>query len=238
MNKLLFFLLCALPLSLYAQGEYAGFASEGKTWLIYHCPMWGDQYIYKMYIESDTVIGNNTCKKLFSIKNNETPKYVGALREDLYKVYFCGSNQADVCLYDFGLKIGDTFANHMKVVAKEQISYEDNNLTTLSLRYEDELEVKWIENIGSLSRPDCNVIYPGNSECLVACIESGDTIFLDKEMYNRACSLNEKFADESSNQAEIYDISGRPVIQPSHGLYIIRGRNGDGRVVTRKLLKR
>lgn len=38
------------------------------------------------------------------------------------------------------------------------------------------------------------------------------------------------------NETEIYDISDRLVNQPSHGLYIISGRNGDGSAVTKKVM--
>jgi hypothetical protein len=239
MKKLLLVLLCMLPLSMNAQSEYHQFVKEGKTWLVFHFNL-SDQYryLYTMFLKGDTVIGDYTYKKLYTTEalNNPptylgTPAYIGAFRENGSKVYYQPKNKSEYCLYDFSLKAGDTFNAQngtIKVNSDDQIPYYGINRKTLHFQKEDD-STKWIEGVGSFCRPDYSDLkYSGNCDCLVACIESSDTIYYDS-VYGYA----QKYIDGvepieyhvTLPVTSYYDLLGRQLAtRPEHGMYISGGK--------------
>jgi hypothetical protein len=87
----------------------------------------------------------------------------------------------------------------------------------------------WIEGIGSDCRPDCNVRFTGNCDCVVACIESGDLVYFDS-----ADGIADKYLTgigsmpsdtKSAVSPYYYDILGRQLsTKPEHGMYIFGGK--------------
>jgi hypothetical protein len=238
MKKLLLVLLCMLPLSMNAQSEYHQFVKEGKTWLVFHFNL-SDQYryLYTMFLKGDTVIGDYTYKKLYTTEalNNPptylgTPAYIGAFRENGSKVFYRPGGGTEACLYDFDLGVGDTFESSslLTVASKEQIKYHGISRTKLTLSHDDFLTVSWIEGVGSNFSPNCNVYYTGGCDCVVACIESGDTIY-----YDSVNGYAQKYIDgvepieyhATLPVTSYYDLSGRQLAtRPEHGMYISGGK--------------
>jgi hypothetical protein len=78
---LLFVMMTASSIFASASGAVlSGFVEEGKTWT-YHCynPFWGKDYLYKMTLSGDTLIGNAAYKKVYcqNWDNNGRTLYIG-----------------------------------------------------------------------------------------------------------------------------------------------------------------
>ncbi|MDD2288828.1 MAG: hypothetical protein PHY55_08315, partial [Bacteroidales bacterium] len=79
-----------------------------------------EAYRFKRYAltDEDTIIDNETYKKLYFYKNVEfdttTATYIGALRENSQKQVFYkgmyGTIELNEMIYDFSLSVGDTFS--------------------------------------------------------------------------------------------------------------------------------
>lgn len=231
MRKMLLTLLCMLPMALYSQGEYRGMVAEGKAWLIYHYTMLEEyRYSYKMFLKGDTVIDGVAYKKLYSEMEKEVPVYAGAFREDGMKVYFRYTEQwgsKEVCLYDFGLDVGDTFTaqdgeGKLTVVSKKYEEHFGQKRLTLSVRSGEDssLATEWIEGIGSNSRPNCNEMLAGNYDRLVVCAEAKDTIFVDAKRYIPT-GVTPVAKQAAGGDGAIYDVAGRRLNgAPAKGMYI------------------
>lgn len=213
-------MLSLLSLTTYAQSDDGKFVVEGKTWTIFHYPFAKEyQYTYRMQLKGDTTINEVTYKKLY-----QGNTYTGALREDGEKVYYRENNCNEVCLYDFGLNVGDSFIDSRSsgswtVVSKENKEYLGQERTTFVLSYNNEYSIEWIRGIGSPSSPDCNIILPGNYDNLVTCTVNNDTIYKDLAMYNIITNITPTKIAEGN--AAMYDISGRKLsVKPGKGFYI------------------
>ena len=221
MKKSVFMMMLSLlSLTTYAQSDDGKFVIEGKTWTIFHYPFAKEyQYTYRMQLKGDTTINEITYKKLY--KGNT---YTGALREEGEKVYYRENNCNEVCLYDFGLNVGDSFldsrsSGNWTVISKENKEYFGQERTTLVLSYNNESGITWIRGIGSLSSPDCNIVQAGNYDNLVISTVNNDTIYKDPTMYNIITNITQ--TQMSEGNAAMYDISGRKLsVKPEKGIYI------------------
>ncbi len=114
--------------------------------------------------EEDTIIENETYKKLFLLSSNNPntaiPHYIGGLRENAEKqVFYKRDTLESVLLCDFSLSIGDTFIQKtvfgdystFEVKAIDTIIYEDipRRKFTIGLSSSDILIAYWIEGIGN-----------------------------------------------------------------------------------------
>jgi hypothetical protein len=239
MKKFLLVFLFMLPLSAFAQTEHAGFVKEGKTWIILNynlCEKY--RHMFKMFLRGDTVMGNYTYKKFFKTEDSDNPPsylgapvYIGAFREDGSKVYYRPGGGTEACLYDFSLEAGDIFTDgrdSFGVAYTKQISYYGIKRKTLAMGI-DQDSTTWIEGIGSDCRPDCNVRFTGNCDCVVACIESGDTVYFDSVYgfaYKYLTGIESMPSDtKSAVSPYYYDILGRQLsTKPEHGMYIFGGK--------------
>jgi hypothetical protein len=222
MKKSVFMIMLSLlSLTTYAQNDDGRLVVEGKTWTIFHYPFAKEyQYIYRMQLKGDTIISEVTYKKLY-----QDNTYVGALREDGDKVYYRENNSNEVCLYDFGLNVGDSFTDageseNWIVISKENKEYFGQERMTLVLSYDNGPSIEWIRGIGSLSQPNCNVMLTGNYDNLVICTVNNDTIYKDLDMYNIVTDITSTKMSEEKNAA-MYDIAGHKLsVKPEKGFYI------------------
>lgn|SRR5574344_1082452 len=226
-NFTLIIFLCLLSLVGYAQDGYDKFVVEGKTWTIFHYPMVKEyQYIYKMELKGDTVINNIDCKKLYRCSDDGT-SYVGAMREDGGKVYFKEKSSNEVCLYDFGLNVGDVFtgiqgnvSGKLDVISKDYKDFLGKERLTLNLNQEEYNvnTTQWISGIGGPSSPECNYMMVGNCDNLLVCSVNNDTIYLNSEL---SVIANIRAAKITESESRMYDLSGRQLTsEPQKGIYI------------------
>ena len=115
-KTILLFLLCFIQVSLFAQeNNYHPFVEEGKVWnMYYHNDLMHLQdptYYYHYFIEGDTLIAGQNCKKLYAFNENNDNQtmYKMALFESEGKVYFipCGSTE-NYILYDFTIPVSSS----------------------------------------------------------------------------------------------------------------------------------
>ena len=110
---ILLFLLCFVQTCVYAQDSYLPFVEEGKVWnMLYISQEFVDEfpdYEFKYFIEGDTLIAGQNCKKFYSFNeyySNKT-EYKMALHESEGKVYFIPSGSTNsYVLYDFTIPVG------------------------------------------------------------------------------------------------------------------------------------
>lgn len=113
MKKFLLFVMLTAS-SIFASAGAAvlsGFVEEGKTWTYHrYNPFWGKDYLYKMTLSGDTLIGNAVYKKVYSHNENNDGRtlYIGAVRQDGNKVYCMDSTRrVPRLVYDFGVMPGE-----------------------------------------------------------------------------------------------------------------------------------
>ena len=110
---ILLILLCFVQTCVYAQDSYLPFVEEGKVWnMCYISQGFGDEfpdYEFKYFIEGDTLIAGQNCKKFYAFNeyySNKT-EYQMALHESEGKVYFIPSGSTNsYVLYDFTIPVG------------------------------------------------------------------------------------------------------------------------------------
>jgi hypothetical protein len=228
-NIVIFVALALLPMGVCAQDGYKKFAVDGKTWTIFHYPEAKEyQYTYQMLLKGDTVINNISYKKLYR-HDNTGISYVGGFREEGEKVYYKRKDRNEVCLYNFGLSVGESFdelqndvMGKFVVTSKGYQEYPEQKLMTLKLKYENDRECvsQWVEGVGNLSNPECNITSVGNYDYLQDCSVGGDTIYNNKAISALADVVPVKNDGKVKNSA-VYDISGRKLPSiPAKGLYI------------------
>ena len=160
-----------------------------------------EAYRFKRYAltDEDTIIDNETYKKLYFYKNVEfdtaTATYIGALRENSQKQVFYkgmyGTMELNEMIYDFSLSVGDTFSggslNHSSdffglVVSNiDTINYNGIERKRFWIRTEGygQTAAIWIEGIGNRE----GLFFPyhtttadiwGNTRCY---IHNGDLLY-------------------------------------------------------------
>lgn len=136
MTFLLWFVLFLCPVVVLSQPDYHPFLKEGKVWNYtlkhvvrkeLHEDVTSEEVSYR--VNGDTIIEGKDYKKLLYVKGDEQI-YFCAMREDDKKVWMNLGNWGDKLLFDFGMKVGDSY---------EAPRWGDNNpdkLLTLAYRGE------------------------------------------------------------------------------------------------------
>ena len=130
-----------------------------------------EAYRFKRYAltDEDTIIDNETYKKLYFYKNVEfdtaTATYIGALRENSQKQVFYkgmyGTMELNEMIYDFSLSVGDTFSGGSLNMDYPYIRLEVTNIDTINyngierrrftiLTTGSSTPTIWLEGIGNL----------------------------------------------------------------------------------------
>ena len=176
-----------------SQNEYRPFIEEGKVWVVKGSGISSDgsptePWIDYCYLDGDTIIGGQTCKRMMYITNDNTsPQYIGALYEQDKKVYYAGNNgQQFELLYDFTLSSGDNIQGpdgNSWTVNKTTGDITGFKGTYYDLSNDDIVIERWFEGVGSESWP--NVNHPeyldGKKGILLACIVGDDVIYYNSE---------------------------------------------------------
>jgi hypothetical protein len=206
----LLILLTCLPLISFAQDSYENLVVEGKTWTTVFDNLNPSALTqYKYYLKGDTVIDNTHCTKMYKAEGNDAAQYIGAMREDGKKVYIYrrGNTEAKL-LYDFNLKVGDSFVGSTgvksTVTSIGTATFKDKLLKKINLleteNEGDKYEWSVLEGVGgfgdpSYSGPD----YPGNYECLLTCQGNNGTLY-----YNDDYNHGPQFVKEGKTWNTLY----------------------------------
>ena len=165
MKKLILFALSAMAgvSGLQAQ-TFRPFCEEGKTWksdsyMLTHPNPFSTWTVETWKMEGDTLIGSQTCKKLFVDGG-----YCGALYDEGARTFIVpkGSEEA-VLLYDFSLEAGGTASVYsdygqtasIKASGTGSLEYDGRTLRTVSFESNAEgpTGCTWIEGVGSTVSP-------------------------------------------------------------------------------------
>jgi hypothetical protein len=196
-------------------------------------------YEYEFYIKGDTLIGDETYKKLYTIdetmyKTTE-PVYCGALREirtlESITVVFIRSGHENVeLLYNFNPLVGDNYyfgELYGTVIELDDVTINGvkRNRVRLVEHGEDiefdDIDGFWIEGIGSsagLLTP-VSFLSWGYSDYLIGCYEEDKCICTGKDFYQvndpTGIAVKDLNADHPSSapshSSSIYDLQGRLV---------------------------
>ena len=188
---------------------YRPFVEDGKVWIVRGKGISSDgdpmePWIDYCYLDGDTIIGGQTCKRMMCIKNdNHSPLYIGAwyeqdkkvyfavndiLRPDMYMYYSGGDNRPQFeLLYDFTLSSGDniqTPLNDLWTVNKKSSGITGFKGTYYDFIYNDKVVEHWFEGVGSDSWPFQShpLWLDGDTGgVLLACIVGDDVIYYNSE---------------------------------------------------------
>ena len=185
---------------------YRPMIEDGKVWIVRGCaispssdPM--GPWIDYCYLDGDTIIVGQTCKRMMCIKNdNPSPIYVGAWYEQDKKVYFAGNNilRPDMddsgdnrpqfeLLYDFTLSSGDnihTPYDDLWTVNKNSGGITGFKGTYYDFIYNGKVLEHWFEGVGSDSWPFHSHPLWRHDDAggvLLACIVGDDVIYYNSE---------------------------------------------------------
>ena len=175
------------------QMTYRPFVEEGKVWIVRvsgvspdGSPM--EPYIEYCYLDGDTIIGGQTCKRMMCVTNdNPSPRYIGAWYEQDKKVYFAGEyGQQLELLYDFTLSSGDNIQGpdgNLWTVNKITGDITGFKGTYYDFSNDDNVIERWFEGVGSESWPHINhpEYLDGSKGVLLACIVGDDVIYYNSE---------------------------------------------------------
>ncbi|MBQ6210548.1 MAG: hypothetical protein IJK42_12385 [Prevotella sp.] len=228
------FLSLFVELSLYAQ-QYLPIFEDGKRWVV----KWqaADIVEYQTWVISkDTII------------NNHAYFIVGGsfVREEGNRVY-AWTNGVERTIYDFNLKVGDTFQeNELVVVRVDSVNVREITRKRIGFMsswyfevykgvYGEELDeenpknwdVCWIEGIGSSNTPtyysDWYVIGPRHT--VQQCYLDGECVFTYDDFFAKPVSSISIPASPESASNAVFDLQGRRVQVPQRGgLYIKDGK--------------
>ena len=186
------------------QNDYRPLLAEGKVWT-YRYNNGVRQYMKSLTIGGDTIIGNQTYKKIIDVASQAVEM---SLREEDKKVYCCyPSRDTEILLYDFSknageiiskeIKNGDTYIQ--KVTSVDNIMVNDKVFRCMTVHeyvipegmseeeyfagnygYESGF---WIEGIGSFAYLSSPIPYDGNYysfyECQIDDVTYNQKDFLD-----------------------------------------------------------
>ena len=184
-----------------SQNEYRPLLEEGKVWKYSYNNM-ANQYMKSLTVSGDTIIGNQTYKKIVDVASQAVEM---ALREEDKKVYCCyPSRNTEILLYDFSknageiiskeIKNGDTYIQ--KVTSVDNITVNDKVFRCMTVHEyvipkgmsEEEYFAGnygydsgfWIEGIGSFAYLDSPISYPSNYYTFYEC-QIGDVTYKQKD---------------------------------------------------------
>ena len=181
--------------------EYHPLLEEGKVWQ-YSYNNGVRQYMKSLTISGDTIIGDQTYKKIIDVASQGIEMF---LREEGKKVYCCYPyNNTEILLYDFGKNAGEIISREVKngdtwirkVIAVDSIVVKDNPFRCMTVHeyvipdYMSEEEYFagnygydsnfWVEGIGSLKYLDTPIGYDGNYYSFYEC-QIGDVTYKQKD---------------------------------------------------------
>ena len=204
---IILFFLIIVRVSFYAQEEleYRPFVEEGKAWnMFYKSNEFVDvvpDYEFKYFIEGDTLIAGQNCKKFYSFNehyNNQT-EYKMALHESEGKVYFIPSGSIEsYILYDFTIPVGTSTVISSVSSPESNIEMRNNKngiartngisrhcllVNKVDVSIEDFPSGWWIEGIGSELGPLYTWQFgaTGNIGIFLNCEVNGETVFYMKD---------------------------------------------------------
>lgn len=190
----------------------------------------------RMWIDGDTIVDNRACKKI----HKHTRASDG---QETLEVNFCWQDdkqywQNDRLLFDFGIDRYDYFfgvdnnseyASFRYVVASgDTILYDGltRRYVIVSKEIDDDSPSPenvdiWVEGIGSLKTGvfDYNMLAEGKEVELLSCTYNG--VYLYK---NDNTSIKNLPLIPKTSGTPYYDLQGRPVANPTRGIYIKDGR--------------
>ena len=227
--------------------EYHPLLEEGKNWQ-YDYNNGVNQYMKTLSIGGDTIIGDQTYKKIIDVASQGVEMF---LREEGKKVYCYYPNQnSETLLYDFGKNAGEIISREIKngdtwirkVIAVDTIMVKANPFRCLTVHEyfipegmsEEEYFAGeygydcgiWIEGIGSLKYLDTPIGYDGNYYSFYECW-IGDTSYNQKDFMDAITNNIQpvKAVNRVNNNDMIYDLQGRRIQgEPQKGLYIQNGK--------------
>ena len=181
--------------------DYRPFVEEGKVWK-YSYNNGIRQYMKSLTVSGDTIIGNQTYKKIVDVASQAVEM---ALREEGKKVYCCYPNQnTEYLLYDFGKNAGEVISKEIiygntrirKVISVNTIMVKNNAFRCMTVHEytipegmsEEEYFAGnygydsgfWVEGIGSFKYLDTPIPYDGNYYTFQEC-RIGDVTFKQKD---------------------------------------------------------
>lgn len=181
--------------------DYRPLVEEGKVWT-YSYNNGRRQYMKSLTVSGDTIIGNQTYKKIVDVASQAVEM---ALREEGKKVYCCYPNQnTEYLLYDFGKNAGEVISKEIiygntrirKVISVNTIMVKNNAFRCMTVHEytipegmsEEEYFAGnygydsgfWVEGIGSFKYLDTPIPYDGNYYTFQEC-RIGDVTFKQKD---------------------------------------------------------
>lgn len=222
----IFVAFLVIALSAMAQWTYHPFAKEGKVFA-------GGEWTYKM--EGDTIIGNNSYKRVFITEKGKETRYWGATRDEGMQVYMIKAGEImEKLYYDFGKenKYVDTIGNR-KVTIEEcffgatdggdyrKVRWVFPEQGTGIITTEDYI---WVDGIGNIGDPFNLISGWGCVDCYEdgVCVFNTDLIaqiFLNHATFIKAPSFSHSISKT------IFDLQGRRITSiPSRGVYIMDGK--------------
>ena len=196
-------------------------AMDGKKWFI----KVGHSYYFSdvhMWIEGDTIISGITYKKLY--------KHTIPLWEDngdTFEVGYCHQDgdkywQNGQLMFDFGLQLGDMFTvdNNLQFMVtnvSDTVLTDGVRRKCIIIKHNERTDV-WVEGIGSLTMGiyTNNFTGYGMMKTLLSCSYNEQYLY-DKE----STRMNHI---PLSSATPYYDLIGRPVANPTRGVYIKDGK--------------
>ena len=209
-------------------------AADGKEWTFKTLD--ASPLEIRMWIDGDTIVDNRACKKIYKhtrVSDGQETLEVGFCWQD-DKQYW----QNDRLLFDFGIDRYDYFFgvdNNSEYASFRYVVESGDTILCdgLTRRYvivskeiDDDFPSPedtdiWVEGIGSLKTGvfDYNMLAEGKEVELLTCTYNG--VFLYK---NDNTSIKNLPHTPEINDTPYYDLQGRPVANPTRGIYIKDGR--------------
>ena len=189
--------------------DYHPFIEDGKVWAVKVYPdgygmVRDDTWTEHYYFDGDTIIGGQTCKKMFYITNadeenwvngvftpaSHTQHYIGNWYEQDKKVYFAYSNRQQFeLIYDFTLSTGDSIQDIAAEDRFLQVTKMSGGIpgffkgTYYNLSLDGRI-ARWLEGVGNESWP--YVYQPwelcGATAILLSCRIGDEVIYYNSEV--------------------------------------------------------
>ena len=208
------------------EGEHVPFLEEGKVWkFLYHNPN-GNAYDVSLTVKGDTVIGENTYKKIVDMATGSCDF---VMREDESRVYCKYPKRNEYIVYDFGLNVGDSFVSqnaNATVFAVDTIVVNGHAFRALDVRNEDDNMRPnwWVEGIGCMNYLTSSFPLPGGYFTFLQCQLDEEILFSQTEFRTLGVP-SVTIENHESSASTIFDLQGRRLTgQPTKGVYIQDGR--------------
>ena len=227
--------------------DYRPVVEEGKRWTYdNYIDVRPDQYnyYYNYELKGDTVIGGKHCLKMYvenHIRSNKV-EYFGALYEEDRRVYYfdIGSDKA-VKLYDFNCNVGDSVfvsCGRFKVAEIKNVGNAEYSGRLYRLVSEKEqMELRWIEGVGSMQDFFGMLPLPGNYNGIVSCELNGEKLYQYVQPDYTSPGYH-KMAIEGKTWNHIHYYTDESGIHEEPYSYIVKGDTIIGRTVYKKLYRR